>query len=340
MHDNATQEEVYAVPDQSIQRKPSAPDFKAVKAAAARIEEHVHRTPVMTSHSLNELIGAQLFFKCENLQRAGAFKFRGATNAVMMQSDALLREGFATHSSGNHAAALTLAASLRGAPATVVMPSNSNRAKKEAVRAYGGTIVECEPNQDAREAMFAEVVARTGAEPVPPFDDTRVIAGQATAALELLDTVNDLDAIIAPVGGGGLLAGTVISAAAIATGPGTHAAVYGAEPATADDTYRSFQARERIVLSATPETIADGLRTSIGVMNFPIIRDGAAGILTANEAEIARAMRLLFERMKLVVEPSGALPLACLLERAQHLAGKRIGIILSGGNVDLKSLPW
>lgn len=298
----------------------------------------------MTSRSLNTLLGAQLFFKCENLQRAGAFKFRGATNAVMMQPEDRLQAGFATHSSGNHAAALTLAASLRGAPATVVMPSNSSRAKMAAVRAYGGTIIECEPTQAAREAAFEQLVTRTGAEPVPPFDDARVIAGQGTAALELLDTMHDLDTVLAPVGGGGLLAGTIISVngmtAAMSADAGIRTTVYGAEPAAADDTFRSFAARERIVLSATPDTIADGLRTSVGVLNFPIIRDGAAAILTASESNIVRAMRLLFERMKLVVEPSGAVPLACVLEHQALLAGKRIGIIISGGNVDLEQLPW
>ena len=317
-------------------------DFSAVREAAQRIAEHVHRTPVMTSRTLDALVGAQLFFKCENLQRAGAFKFRGATNAVMMQADDCLQAGFATHSSGNHAAALTLAASLRGAPATVVMPNNSSRAKMAAVRAYGGTIIECEPTQQARETAFEQLVARTGAEPVPPFDDLRIITGQGTAAMELLETMDDLDTVIAPVGGGGLLAGTIIGVNGMNTNreAAPHTTVYGAEPAAADDTFRSFAARERIELSATPDTIADGLRTSVGVLNFPIIRDGAAGILTASESSIVRAMRLLFERMKLVVEPSGAVPLACVLDNPQVLAGKRIGIIISGGNVDLEKLPW
>ena len=312
------------------------PEFSDVQAAAQRIAGYVHHTPVMTSHSLDELCGASLYFKCENLQRAGAFKFRGATNAVMLQAEEKLKSGFATHSSGNHGASLTLAASLRASPASIVMPSNASAAKKAAVLAYGGTIIECEPSQQAREASFADLVARTGAEPVPPFDDARVIAGQGTAAMELIAASDDLDMVIAPVGGGGLLAGTVLAV----RGMSSSTMIYGAEPLAADDTARSFQAGKRIALTATPDTIADGLRTSVGHMNFPIIRDGASGILTASEEGIARAMRLLFERMKLVVEPSGAVPLACILENPERVSKQRIGIIISGGNLDLGKLPW
>jgi len=313
-----------------------------VRAAARRIAPHAHRTPVLRSRTLDAEAGATLLFKCENLQRSGAFKFRGACNAVMSLAGSRLAAGVATHSSGNHAAALALAASLRGAPATVVMPDNANRAKVAAVRAYGATVVRCEPTQAAREAAMAAVIARSGAEPVPPFDDARVIAGQGTAALELLedtataDAATALDAVIAPVGGGGLLAGTVVAVRAAAPG----VAVWGAEPAQADDTARSFAAGERRPLAATPDTLADGLRTSVGEITFPLIRAGAAGILTASEAGIVRAMRLLWERMKLVVEPSGAVPLAALLENPQALAGARVGIIISGGNVDLDRLPW
>lgn len=312
------------------------PTLEDVREAADRIAAYARRTPVFTSRGIDGLVGAQLWFKCENLQRSGAFKFRGAMNAVMSLPEDRLAAGVTTHSSGNHAAALALAASIRGMPATVVMPSNASAAKVEAVRAYGGRIVTCEPNQDAREAAMARVVAETGAEPVPPFDDLRVIAGQATAALELLEEVPDLDAVIAPVGGGGLLAGTCISVHGLA--PGT--AVYGAEPAAADDTWRSFQAGHRIPLAATPDTIADGLRTSVGDITFPIIRRHVSGILTASEATIVRAMRTMFQRMKLVVEPSGAVPLAALLDNPEVLAGKRIGVIVSGGNLDLDRLPW
>jgi threonine dehydratase len=313
-----------------------APGFEAVQAAAERIAPHAHRTPVLSSTGVDRATGATLVFKCENMQRTGAFKFRGACNAVMSLDEPLLAVGVATHSSGNHAAALSLAASLRGAPATVVMPRTASRAKVDAVRAYGGRIVECEPSQKAREAMLARVLADTGAQFVAPFDDPRVIAGQGTAALELLSEHPGLDAVIAPVGGGGLLAGTVIAAAALAPGM----AVYGAEPAQADDTARSFRAGERRALGSTPDTLADGLRTSVGTVTFPVIRDGAAGILTTGEETIVRAMRLIWERMKLVVEPSGAVPLAALLDNPKALAGRRVGVIVSGGNVDLDRLPW
>jgi len=314
----------------------TVPGLADVRTAARRIAPHAHRTPVLTSRTLDTEAGARLLFKCENLQRSGAFKFRGACNAVMGLEEARLAAGFATHSSGNHAAALALAASLRGAPATVVMPRNASRAKVAAVRAYGASVVECEPTQAAREAALAQLVARTGAEAVPPFDDVRVIAGQGTAALELVEDAHGLDAVIAPVGGGGLLAGTVIAVTAAAPG----VAVWGAEPAQADDTARSFAAGARRPLQAPPDTLADGLRTSVGEITFPLIRAGAAGILTASEAGIVRAMRLLWERMKLVVEPSGAVPLAALLEHPEALRGARVGIIISGGNVDLDRLPW
>jgi len=315
---------------------PVPPGIAEVRAAAERIAGYAQRTPVLASRSLDTLTGATLRFKCENLQRGGAFKFRGATNAVMSAPAERLAAGFATHSSGNHAAALALAAQLRGAPATVVMPRNASRAKMQAVRAYGGRIVECEPTQAAREQTLARVLAESGAEAVAPFDDVRVIAGQGTVALELLDDEPGLDAVVAPVGGGGLLAGTCISAAALGAG----VRVFGAEPAAADDTFRSLRDGTRIPLTATPDTVADGLRTSVGALTFPLIRAHAAGILTAREETIVHAMRLLLERMKLVVEPSGAVPLAALLDNPEALAGLRVGIILSGGNVDLDRLPW
>jgi threonine dehydratase len=314
----------------------AAPRIEDVRAAAARIAPHAHRTPLMSGRSIDAEVGATLLFKCENLQRTGAFKFRGACNAVMSLEAGRLSAGVATHSSGNHAAALSLAARLRGVPATVVMPRDASRAKMAAVRAYGGTIVECAPTQAEREATLAQLIARSGAEAVPPFDDARVIAGQGTVALELLQDAGPLDAVVAPVGGGGLLAGIVIATTASAPG----VAVYGAEPEQADDTWRSFAAGERQPLSRTPDTLADGLRTSVGEMTFPVIRAGAAGILTASEETIVRAMRLLWERMKLVVEPSGAVPLAALLDNPHVLAGRRVGVVISGGNVDLDRLPW
>lgn len=316
--------------------KDTAPDFAQLRAAAARIAAHAHRTPVFSGRSLDMVVGAQLLLKCENLQRAGAFKFRGACNAVMLLEDSQLAAGVASQSSGNHAAALSLAASLRGAPSHVVMPENASQAKMAAVRAYGGRIITCEATQAAREAALAQVVARTGAEAVPPFDDARVIAGQGTAAMELIEDHPELDAVIAPVGGGGLLAGTIIAAAAMAPG----IAVYGAEPAAARDTFDSVRAGTRQALRTTPDTIADGLRTSVGEITFPVIRDGVSAILTAREDSIVRAMRLIWERLKLVVEPSGAVPIAALLDNPQALAGKRVGVILSGGNLDLDRLPW
>lgn len=314
----------------------TAPDFAQLRAAAARIAAHAHRTPVFSGRSLDELVGSRLVLKCENLQRSGAFKFRGACNTVMLLDESQLSAGVATHSSGNHGAALSLAASLRGAPAHVVMPENASQAKIAAVRAYGGRIVICEPTQAAREAAMAQVVKDTGAEAVPPFDDARVIAGQGTAAMELIEDHPGLDALIAPVGGGGLLAGTIIAAAAMAPG----VAVYGAEPAAARDTFESVRAGTRQPLRATPDTIADGLRTSVGEITFPVIRDGVAGILTAREDSIVRAMRLIWERLKLVVEPSSAVAVAALLDNPLALAGKRVGVIISGGNLDLDRLPW
>lgn len=308
----------------------------AVQAARARIAPHATLTPVLTSRSLDGEFGASLFFKCENLQRTGAFKFRGACNAVMSMSEAELRRGVATHSSGNHAAALTLAASLRGAHATVVMPSNSAAPKRAAVLRYGGEVIECAPDQQSREQTLATVVGERGCEVVEPFDDARVIAGQGTATAELLEQVTGLDQILAPVGGGGLLAGTSLAAAAVCRPP----RLVGVEPAAADDTFRSFISGERQTVKA-PRTIADGLRTSVGRLTFPIIKERVDDVVCVEEKTIIAAMRMLWERMKVVVEPSGAVPLAALLEGRIVIAnGARIGIILSGGNVDLDRLPW
>ena len=306
-----------------------------VLAAAERIRRHAHRTPVLTCAALDAMTGARLFFKCENLQKVGAFKFRGACNAVMALSDAEAARGVATHSSGNHAAALALAARLRGIAAHVVMPRTARAIKKAAVAGYGALISECEPTLAAREAALAAVVAQTGATVVHPYNDPRVIAGQGTAALELLAEVDGLDMILAPVGGGGLLSGTAVVAAA--SSPGT--AVWGAEPAAADDAQRSL-AEDRIVPSVNPQTIADGLLTSLGPNTFAILRALAAGIVTVSEDAIVAAMRHSWERMKVLVEPSSAVPLAALLEHRLAVAGKRVGIIVSGGNVDLDALPW
>jgi len=312
-----------------------APTIVDIQRAAERIQPYVHRTPVLTCTALDAMCDAELFFKCECFQKVGAFKARGATNAVFSLSDDEAARGVATHSSGNHAAALAYAARCRGVKAYVAMPSNAPAVKKAAVADYGAEIVECEPTLDSREATLNEIVRRTGAAFVPPYNDHRVIAGQGTAALELLDEVAGLDAVIAPVGGGGLLSGTAIAVAALS--PGT--LVFGAEPEEADDACRSFHAG-CLIPATNPTTIADGLRTSLGTLTFPIIRRHVRDIVTVSEDSIVGAMRHIWQRMKLVVEPSAAVPVAALLEKHDQLPGRRIGVILSGGNADLDNLPW
>lgn len=302
-------------------------------AAHTRIQPYIHRTPVMTCHTLDEMAGASLFFKCENFQKMGAFKMRGAANAILQLSDEARQRGVATHSSGNFAQAIALSAQMLGIPAYIVMPSNSPAVKKAAVRGYGGEIIECEPTLAARESTLAEVVERTGATFIHPFNDDKVIMGQGTAALEFLQDVKDLDLLIAPVGGGGLVGGTALAAHYFS--PKTK--VWAAEPAGANDAWQSKQAGH-IVPQTNPQTIADGLRTSLGDKTWPIIRDYVERIVLVEENEIMAALRLLMERMKIVVEPSGAVALAAVLKEKKALAGKRVGIILSGGNVDLKAL--
>ena len=313
----------------------AVPTFDDVQEAAARLEGLVHRTPVLTCSSLDDRVGAQVFCKCENFQKAGAFKFRGASNAVLSLSDAEARRGVATHSSGNHGAALALAARLRGVPARIVMPANAPESKKAAVAGYGGTIVYCEPTQEAREATLEAVVRATGAAFVHPYDNSRVIAGQGTATLELCAEVPKLDVILAPVGGGGLISGTALSAAALT--PDTQ--VIGTEPVAADDACRSL-AVGRILPANYPDTVADGLRTSLGVLTFAIIQRHLAQIVTVSEDAIVAAMRYVWERMKIVIEPSSAVPIAALLDNRLEVSGKRVGVILTGGNVDLGRLPW
>ena len=312
-----------------------SPTITDIRQAAERIRPHAHRTPVMTCRSLDQRVGAQVFMKCENLQKVGAFKFRGACNAVFSLTDAQAARGVATHSSGNHAQALALAARMRGIPAYIVMPRNAPAVKQAAVAGYGGIITLCEPTLAARESTLAEVVAATGAEVVHPYNDVRVIAGQGTAALELLADVPDLDVIMAPVGGGGLLSGTAIAARAVAP----QMRVIAAEPAGADDAFRSLAAGH-IIPSVQPQTIADGLLTSLGDLTFPIIRDHVEQIVTVSEPAIVAAMKFVWERAKLVVEPSGVVPIAALWEEAIDLRGLRVGVILSGGNVGLEHLPW
>ena len=306
-----------------------------IRAAHARIADKIHRTPVLTSATLDALCGAQLFFKCENFQKIGAFKARGATNAVFALTEAEAANGVATHSSGNHAAALARAARLRGIPAHIVMPSNAPKTKIESVRRNGGIIVFCEPTLLAREAACAKIIAETGARLVHPFDDYAVMAGQGTATLELLEQAPDLDLIIVPVGGGGLLCGTAV--AAKGARPGIR--VIAAEPAGADDAARSVAAGRLIPLEQAA-TIADGLRTSLSARTFPLIQQQVDGIVTVSEESIVAAMRRIWEVLKIIIEPSCAVPYAAVMDEKIDVSGKRVGIILTGGNVDLDALPW
>jgi len=313
------------------------PDWKAILESHDRIRARIHRTPVLTSRSLNALAGAQLFFKCENLQKTGSFKIRGATNAIFSLADEEARRGVVTHSSGNHAAAVACAAGWRGIPASIVMPANAPKVKCRAVESYGGRITFCEPNVTSRAETAARVQAETGAVMVHPYDDDRIIAGQSTAAKELMEDVADLQAVLSPVSGGGLLSGTCLGS----KGTRTDVRVYGCEPERADDAYRSLKSGKLQVLE-TSDTIADGLRASLAPRTFALLRQLVDGILLVSEAEIVSTMRLVWERMKIVIEPSSAVALAPLL-RQNGLAelgfdagsNPRIGIILSGGNVEL-----
>ena len=311
------------------------PDKKAVLDALTRIKPYINRTPVLTCSTINDLTGGNLFFKCENFQKAGAFKSRGATNAVFQLDESELSRGVATHSSGNHAAALALAAKRRGIKAHIVMPDNSNKVKVRAVESYGGLITYCAPVLQSREGTLKEVLAITGAVEIHPYNDLRIIAGQATAALEMLEEYPDLDLIIAPVGGGGLLSGTALAARYF----GNQTKVIAAEPERADDAFQSFRSK-KLVPSIHPDTIADGLRTSLGSLTFPIILEYVNDIVTVSEQGIIEAMRLIWERMKVIVEPSSAAPLAAILEGKIKVEGLKTGIILSGGNVDLNNLPF
>ena len=311
------------------------PTLDDMLVARARIAPHIHRTPVLTSRFLNELTGAELFFKCENLQKAGAFKARGASNAVFGLSDDQAARGVATHSSGNHGTCLSYAAGRRGIPCTVVMPRTAPQAKKDAVRGYGGRVVECEPSTSSREAVFAEVVAETGAEFVHPYNDWRVIAGQATCSAELIEQVEGLDAVVAPIGGGGMISGTCLTLSNLAPG----VKIYAAEPELADDAYRSFKAGH-IIADDAPETVADGLKVPLKELTWHFVKSHVTDILTASDPEIVEAMKLIWKRMKIVMEPSSAVPLATILKNSDTFAGKRVGIIITGGNVDLDRLPW
>jgi threonine dehydratase len=311
------------------------PSLADMLIAHERIKPHIHRTPVLTSRVINELSGAELFFKCENLQKGGAFKARGASNAVFGLNDAQAAKGVATHSSGNHGTCLSYAAGRRGIPCTVVMPRTAPQTKKDAVRGYGGKVVECEPSTTSREAVFAEVVAETGAEFVHPYNDPRVIAGQGTCSKELIEQVDGLDAVIAPIGGGGMVSGTCLTLSNLAP----QIKIYAAEPEQADDAYRSFRAGH-IIADDAPNTVADGLKVPLKELTWHFVSKYVTDIFTASEPEIVDAMKLIWKRMKIIMEPSSAVPLATILKNRDVFAGKRVGVIITGGNVDLDKLPW
>lgn len=311
------------------------PTFKEVQQAYLQIRDKVHRTPVLSSKKVNERAGAELFFKCENFQRVGAFKFRGATHAVGQLSGDEARNGVATHSSGNHAQAVALAAKQRGIPAYIVMPKNAPKVKVNAVRDYGAEITFCKSTQEARESTLEEVVNETGAEFIHPYNNSHIIMGQGSAAIELLEEKSDLDIVLAPIGGGGLMSGTAIAT----SGLSPNAEIIGAEPEVANDAYLSFTSGELHPVQST-DTVADGLRTSLSELTFACIRRHVDEIVTVSEQEIIDAMRFIWERMKIIIEPSCAVPFAALLKRKEDFKGKKVGIILSGGNVDLENLPF
>ena len=310
-------------------------NLETVRAAHQRIRSYIHRTPVLTNSWLNDACRASLFFKCENFQKIGAFKARGATNAVFALDDEIARRGVATHSSGNHGAAVARAAKLRGVPSHIVMPSNSAKVKIRSVQGYGADVIFCEPTEESRELKCAEVINKTGATLIHSFENEHVIAGQGTAAMEFLEDVPELDVIMCPVGGGGLLSGTAIAAKSMRP----QITVVAVEPENADDAAQSFHAGRRLVTEKN-FTIADGLRTNIGEPNFAIIQQYVDDIVTVSEEAIVFAMRTIWETMKIVIEPSAAVPYAAIQGSKIDLGGKRVGIILTGGNIDLDALPW
>ena len=311
------------------------PTFQSIEKAAERISNYTNKTPALSSSSINNMVGGELFFKCENFQKVGAFKFRGGCNAVFSLSDEQATKGVATHSSGNHAQAIALAAKLRDIPAYIVMPENAPKVKVAAVKEYGAEITFSDSNQKSREETLRRVTEKTGAHFIHPYDNNDVIAGQGTAAMELISQVSDLDIIITPVGGGGLLSGTAIATKHLKP----KIQVIGAEPELADDAYRSFKKGERIPLESTT-TIADGLRTSLSDRTFSIIHSLVDDIVTVPEESIIRDMRRVWERMKIIIEPSCAVPVSAVFDKKIDVAGKKVGIIITGGNVDLSNLPW
>ena len=310
------------------------PDKQTLVQARKRIHPFIHTTPVLSCKSIDNMAGASLFFKCENFQKMGAFKMRGAANAVLQLSEQEKNKGVTTHSSGNFAQAVALSAKLSGVKATIVMPSNAPKVKKKAVLGYGAKVIDCEPTLQAREQAAQQVVNETGATLLHPYNCYNVIAGNSSATQELLEQTTSLDAIIAPIGGGGLISGTALAANYF-----SNVVTYGAEPAGADDAYRSFKSGKLIPM-VNPNTIADGLRTSLGDKGFPIIQQYVKDIFTVSEQEIIDALRLIWERMKIIIEPSCAVPLAAILKNKAHFNGKKVGVIITGGNVDVKNLPF
>ncbi|MDO5706028.1 MAG: pyridoxal-phosphate dependent enzyme [Paracoccus sp. (in: a-proteobacteria)] len=311
------------------------PGYDDMLAAHERIKPHIRRTPIRTSDYLDDLTGARLFFKCENFQEPGAFKVRGAANAVFGLDDEQARRGVATHSSGNHASCLSYAAMRRGIPCNVVMPRTAPQAKKDTVRRYGGRITECDPSTSSREATFAQVQAATGGDFVHPYNDPRVIAGQGTCAREVMEQTDGLDVMMAPIGGGGMISGTCLTLATLAP----EVQVIAAEPEQADDAYRSFKAGH-IIADDAPKTIADGLLVPLKDLTWHFVSNHVSDILTASDPEIVEAMKLIWKHLRIVMEPSSAVPLATILKNKDRFAGKRVGIIVTGGNVDLDRLPW
>ncbi len=311
------------------------PAYEDMLAAHERIKPHIRRTPIRRSAYLDELTGAELFFKCENFQEPGAFKIRGACNAVFGLDEAQAAKGVATHSSGNHASCLSYAARLRGIPCNVVMPRTAPQAKKDTVRRYGGRITECAPSTSAREEAFARVQAETGGDFVHPYNDPRVIAGQGTCAREMMEQTGGLDIALAPIGGGGMISGTCLTLATLAP----ECRVIAAEPEQADDAYRSFKAG-RLIADDAPKTIADGLLVPLKELTWHFVSAHVSEIYTASEQEIVDAMKLIWKHLRIVAEPSSAVPLACILKNESAFRGKRVGVIVTGGNVDLDRLPW
>lgn len=312
------------------------PTLSDIQQAHSKIKDRIHRTPVLTNRQVDERTGCEVFLKCENFQRVGAFKFRGASNAVFSLPDDEASKGVATHSSGNHAQAIALAAKMKNIPAYIVMPENSPEVKKRAVAGYGAEITFCEPTQEARESTLEKVVDKTGATFIHPYNDARIIAGQGTSGLELLEDYPDLDVILVPVGGGGLASGTAIAASGLRPG----VKVIGCEPEIADDAYLSLKTGE-LQPSKNTQTVADGLRTGLGELTFACLQEHLHSIVTVSEEEITDAMRYIWERMNIIIEASCAVPVAALFNnKIKNASGKKIGIIITGGNVDLDHLPW